>query len=418
MRSLSCQQALALPEGATTVEQSESNTAIPAVHLYRSIHQLPAEDWNELVQASGTFMQRDFLASLETANPDLSVRYALIYHGQQPVFCGYFQQLTFDVQQTVAYTELKEDATWRDKLSYRLVGQFKKLAERWKVTLLVGGNAFLSCEGSHAYSKALSDEQAQRYLLEVTEELAKRGKGISAILLKDFYRDATDDGGTDARTRFADRGFHPFQAEPNMVLDLKPEWQTFDDYLAAMSSKYRQRARSAYKKSKALRRELMSLEDMQAERERMYELFQEVVSGDKFALVEPSADYFLSLKREMGDRFHVHAYRRDGELIAFMTTIQQPTHLEAHFLGFAYELNHDLKLYQRMLYDMVQEALDRQLPRISFGRTALEIKSCVGATPAEMDIFLKLTNPLFNRLAGPIMKNVDMDPWQQRHPFK
>ena len=46
-------------------------------------------------------------------------------------------------------------------------------------------------------------------------------------------------------------GYHRIdKAEPPMRVELAPEWTSFDDYLAAMRPKYRQRARSARKKSK------------------------------------------------------------------------------------------------------------------------------------------------------------------------
>ena len=57
--------------------------------------------------------------------------------------------------------------------------------------------------------------------------------------------------------------------------------------------------------------------------------------------------------------------------------------------------------------------------RKKFGRTALEIKSSIGATPVEMSGFIYHNNKLINRFIGKIFKNLEPElHWQQRHPFK
>jgi hypothetical protein len=71
-----------------------------------------------------------------------------------------------------------------------------------------------------------------------------------------------------------------------------------------------------------------------------------------------------------------------------------------------------------MLYDLVEEAILAKRESVDFGRTAMEIKSTVGAIPKEADVFLKFTNPLLNNLASFILKKNTKENWLQRHPFK
>ena len=72
-----------------------------------------------------------------------------------------------------------------------------------------------------------------------------------------------------------------------------------------------------------------------------------------------------------------------------------------------------------MLLDMVDFSIHHQFKRIIFGRTALEIKSTIGAEPVEIFGLIKHKNFLANQF----MKNIfpSLSPkteWIQRKPFK
>ena len=71
-----------------------------------------------------------------------------------------------------------------------------------------------------------------------------------------------------------------------------------------------------------------------------------------------------------------------------------------------------------MLYDMIHFTIDGKVKMLNFGRTALEIKTTVGGVPNEANLYLKICNPIFNRLATPVMQSIKTEPFVQRHPFK
>ena len=414
MRTLSCQQTLASTETIAQQQDITISPAIPAFHIYNRVEQLPINDLHALIPETKPYLRHDFLAAMEAAaQAQMEFRYVLIYKNQRPISFNYFQIVSFDVGRTVSYTDLEKGANLKEKIKNRIGTGFKRIAESWNAGLIVGGNVFLSCEGSHYYIDQEEEEKGFDFFLNAAKEVKKRERKISGILLKDFYQTESH-----PQNMLISDGYHLFQAEPNMLLQLAPEWKTFEDYLGAMSSKYRQRAKSAYKKSNSLINRELSYEDMQATKGRMNELFQKVVAEDKFAVADAGPEYFIELKRVLGDKLRVEGYYLEDELVAFMTTISTPDHLEAHFLGFDSSLNRSHKIYQRILYDVVKQGLEAQAKFISYGRTALEIKSTIGAAPHPMNIYLKLTNPIFNRLAAPVMRSIEMVPWEQRHPFK
>lgn len=76
-------------------------------------------------------------------------------------------------------------------------------------------------------------------------------------------------------------------------------------------------------------------------------------------------------------------------------------------------------LYLNMLYNMTEFGIENGFEKIIFGRTALEIKSSVGAEPVNMSGFIFHTNPLINKYIGKLFNSLEPEVnWQQRHPFK
>ena len=65
-----------------------------------------------------------------------------------------------------------------------------------------------------------------------------------------------------------------------MSIALKPEWKTFNDYMQALSSKYRVRAKKVYSlcKEHQVRSVDMSLTDIEQHQERIFALYGKAVS--------------------------------------------------------------------------------------------------------------------------------------------
>ena len=72
-----------------------------------------------------------------------------------------------------------------------------------------------------------------------------------------------------------------------------------------------------------------------------------------------------------------------------------------------------------MLYDMIAYSINKGFKEIVFARTALEIKSSVGAKPEKMYGFIKHQNPIIDskieKLFGYLEPQID---WKERNPFK
>lgn len=383
-------------------------------HIYNTIGEIPADAWDSLLQASHYYLNRNYLKALETcAKEDQQFRYILITQKEQPLIAAYCQIIPFDVGKTGNYTQ---SSTENPGFSFKSFasGIFNRIMSNMEVNLLVCGNVYLSGEYGFAVHPAISEKKAYQYLLEAMQTLIKQDhKKVSAILIKDFYTESEH-----PVEIFNQDGFHLFHADPIMLMDIPKEWNTFEDYSNLLSSKYRQRLKGAYKKSQHLTTRELSLEDVIALNNQLFPLFENVVRKSSFNLKDTPREYFIALKKHLKEDIKITAYFDKEELVGFMTVIRAGNHLEAHFLGYDENQNHQCKMYMRMLYDMIKTGIEENFSRISFGRTAMEIKTTVGAVPNPANLYLKLTNPVFNFLGGPVIRNIRQEVFVPRHPFK
>ena len=93
--------------------------------------------------------------------------------------------------------------------------------------------------------------------------------------------------------------------------------------------------------------------------------------------------------------------------------------IEAHFLGYEEEVNKEKQLYMNMLLDIISLGIEIGVHSIIYGRTAMEIKSSVGAEPFHMRFYLQYQNALINPFVPWVYQMLEPEAeWIQRHPFK
>jgi hypothetical protein len=72
-----------------------------------------------------------------------------------------------------------------------------------------------------------------------------------------------------------------------------------------------------------------------------------------------------------------------------------------------------------MLYDMLEFGILRNYPIINYGRTAMEIKSSIGAKPVWFDSYMMHQNTWINRFLAKFYHLLEPKvDWKERHPFK
>ena len=156
-----------------------------------------------------------------------------------------------------------------------------------------------------------------------------------------------------------------------------------------MKKKYRDRYKRAKKKLNSITCSEMDLEMVKANSKLIHDLYLNVSNNAKFNTFILPENHFYHCKLHLKEKFKVFGYFLKGELIGFFTLILNNNHLETYFLGYDQEHQYPNQLYLNMLYDMAQFGIENKFQSIVYARTAMEIKSSVGAKPKPMVMYLK-----------------------------
>lgn len=386
------------------------------VRVFRSIQEC-REVWDLASPRDNLFLQSDYLAALEDCPPDgMQFRYGILESKGVPFGVVYTQVLYFQAGESIRFHS-KEGS---HRCLFNLFGQYIRslVARQVSFNTLVCGNLMLS--GEHGFylgeSHARAGHLLEKALRSILEDLERQGTPVSVILLKDF-----EDQAPQLSRHLTPMGYHPFHILPSMIMALSPDWRTPEDYLYALSSKYRVRAKKARKilGAKVHRRKL-EMGDLARLSERMHQLYLQVVDDSGFNVIHLSQGYFHRLAERLGDAVTITGYFEGETLLGFTSAIRNGNgELEAHFLGYERDRNPGLKLYLNMLLDLVDTGIALRCSRVVLARTAEEIKSSVGAVPVPLLLFIRHRSPFANRFIKPLLDY--LNPEEEivlRHPFR
>jgi hypothetical protein len=447
--------------------------------LADSIDFLNPDHWDQLAARSGLFVSRPFLRILEQHLPDkLSTHYAMVYDGQRPVAAVVAQSLEIRVadlsarriatlspgfwdsvgkasqrtfsrarQRVLLYDDLllwpfrEEEAEPREtappglwpEVALDLWHRFRhllKAAERlaempvaWvHLRFLVCGN--LLSTGPHGVAFA-DGEDPVRVWPAVVEALHRIRRSSTLfgesdmVMIKDLDDEQT--GAEDALRRSA---FRRFETEPNMVLELKPSWASFEDCLEDMKSDYRSRIRKSLKEldDAGIVLERLNPDRVQAEAGEIHRLYLQVHDRQKLRLVTIRHGLIPALADHYQDDFRtvVARPREGGRILGFVTLIRDRDSVVGSYMGFdKAAAARGAPLYVSLVHAGVAQAIEMGASRLLLGRTALAPKAQIGAKPQTMYGYLRHRSPALNLAVPGVLALLPApDSAPDRHPFK
>lgn len=385
-----------------------TNTA----RYFSSVEEIPKEMWQQLGCTEDLYFNKKYLSALEKNNPQVIFSYVILVD-------DHLQPTTFATIQIVDFflDSVRNDLEMAVRKIKNIGRKFGLIPDKKPFKLLTCGNTFVS--GEHGIfikedqnKKKIVKELAKAILHFVNSNAALK-KEINAFMLKDFDKESllnTDE--------LHDYNYASFNVEPNMVFNLNENWSSFEDYLAAMKTKFRVKAKKALKVSADLNVKEVTLDNIEDLLPKMTNLYKTVSSNAGFNLGDFNLETYKTLKENLGDNYIIRAYFIDTKLVGFLSGIINNKTLDAHYVGLDYSKNREYAIYQRMLYDYIQIAFDTKLAKINFGRTASDIKSSVGAIPQDLTIYLRHKNSFPNRLLKLFLNRIKPTPFHQKYPFK
>ena len=238
-------------------------------------------------------------------------------------------------------------------------------------------------------------------------------KNISFLLLKEFYPKTVRNS-----KQLEQANFRSFEIDVNMVLKLNKAWKDQKDYLASMTSKFRTKAKSVFKKSSSLEVREMNEEEIQKESKVIEELYLAVLNRASFSFGALDHSAFANFKKALGSNFVFKGYYLDNKLIGFSSAFVCAKLVDASYVGINYDYNTEHCLYQKMLYDLVDLSIEKGVDELRLGRTAEEIKSGLGAKPVHMKLYMRHRNTVSNHLLKPLIESISPSEFEVRQPFK
>ena len=380
-------------------------------YLFDTITETNARVWNSIAKGKGAYLQWEYLQALQNgANGFPEMYYSLIYDKGNPVGIGVFQLTNFEGG------GLGANLAQKNRFAGLIAKTFGLTQDNFSYKLLVCGNAFSTGEHGFAFLPEANPDKALDALVDAVNALfdtIDRQEKVTGVLFKEFYSGSLKD-----LKHLKSEGFSEFATEPNLTLEMDPNWKTWEDYLEDLNSKYRVKANRAYSKSENLSARPLSLEEIKTHKIRIFELYEEVCSRAEYRLGRLNPEVFLSLKELLGDKFIMDGYFLGDKLVGFLSGFLSENLLETHMVGIDYAANQDNSIYPRMLCDYIRYGITHQVKEISFGRTAGEIKSTIGARPESLKCYFRHRSTASNQFLKILARYIKPSGFPLREPFK
>ena len=189
--------------------------------IFQAVDDIPNQYWEDLNCTSNIYYSPEFLKAFELANTDIAFGYIFILKAGEAVAFANTQLVTIGI----------ETITKNIRMSARLRRMINNMFCNNTIRVLFCGNVFLSGE----YGTFLKDGEPKVATFSAIAKAVKRlykRRRLHTIFIKDFENESLYI--TDHLKSFDYASMH---VEPNMIIYLKPEWQSFKDYIDALKSK-------------------------------------------------------------------------------------------------------------------------------------------------------------------------------------
>ena len=381
------------------------NTTV-SYKIYSSTSEFPS-NWDSF-SIKNIFISKEYLHVLEVSSPkNMKCNFIGLFQNEELVGIALTQFINLSA--VSSYGE-------RDHFIKTEIRNFT--FKKFSSNILIVGNNTLTGQNAFCFSENILVSDGLIALHNAVEalklQIQKQGNKVHLIIFKDF---------SEMQISLFDlpefHSYFKFSTQPNMLFEIKKHWQSFDDYTFDLTKKYRDQYKRARKKSEGITKRKLSIEDIANYKDRIFELYMDVAKNAPFNTFFLPENHFGIFKKALKEKFLFYGYFNGETLIGFNTLIKNGNDIDTYFLGYDEKRQREKMLYLNMLYDMIGYSINKGFNRIVFARTALEIKSSVGAKPEKMYGLMQHSNWFINLFIGKLFSYFEPEMiWTERNPFK
>lgn len=367
--------------------------------LFTKTTELPS-DWDKVAH-SCIFLQKSYLQILEESTPkNMLNTFVGLFEGEELMATAIIQEIDLGLLPSFGERDHAIKTALRNVL-------FKQFASK----LLLVGNNMLSGQNAYACLPNADESKVIEKLREVVEFWPNKNH---LSIFKDFSESQIQ-----AFQIPAFQSDFTFSSQPNMVFEIKTWWQKEEDYVANLSKKYRDQFKRCRKKGAEISTKELNYEEIVQAEETIFDFYLHVAKNAPFNTFILPKTHFSTFKKHLGSNFILRVYYIENQLVGFTTVIRHGKELETYFLGYDEKIQREKMLYLNMLYDLINYGIVQGFERIILGRTALEIKSSIGAKAVKLVGLMQHRLGLIHRNLSWIFPLLEPDAtWIERHPYK
>jgi len=348
----------------------------------------------------------EHLSAAERSLPDVAFRYAVMYNkdNKTPLLFAAFQVFTL----TARSFNLHKERTFVK----HILGLFLNLR---KARVVVSGNALRTDVPCYCYDpQQIGEKEALETIATLAERIADEDDA-SAIILT-----GTDNISKVTAENMAGMGYSMPWEDNVMDMAIEPGWATLQDYLAALSRKYKTRANKLLADVQPLTVVPISEADIARYQPDINRLFGEVINKQPFVFTASGAEYITALKKLHKDDFEINGFFEGGKLVAFYSAFIGADDYELYYVGFDMELNAKYQLYFNILLSGLERAIVLRKKVLKLGRTSFDAKASLGAKPRRKDYLIKLHHipDAAIKWFSSYFSSLEEGKWRQRNPLK
>ena len=268
---------------------SKDNQHLFNTRYFSSTKTIFVDDWQEILNKENLYLSLAYLKALEISLPSYGFRYVLFYDKDEKVIgLAYFQIIQ------ITDKDIKFEA-----LSNKMHGILPNSFKKWLTTrLLICGNAFATGENGFLFSDDVSRDDKVHLIDEairciINEEEIKNRK-VSISLIKEFWH-----SNNLIPSKFINYGYHELNIDVNMIAQIDSNWMGFNDYLNALNSKFRTKAKQVFKKSGSLKIIDFDVNTINERLLEIEELYNHMVDKSSFSFGRLNANTLLKLKESL-----------------------------------------------------------------------------------------------------------------------